>query len=153
MSRLHDDQLVRRHEQRTTRSAAEVEHMQLRGQAGNLVPGAVLLLAFQIVALEAGALDRLLAPERVAFIVSGLSVALSILLLLVVIRRRALSAAVDQQARGVDQARAVFLAGVGALAGALGADVFVATTRLTGSSGLGGLLGAAVLLAVSVPWL
>jgi hypothetical protein len=153
MSRLRDDPLVRRYEQRTTRTAAEVEHMQLRAQAGNLAPGAVLLLAFQIVALEAGALDRLLAPERVAFVASGLSVALSILLLLVVLRRRALPAAVDQQARGVDQVRAIFLAGMGALAGALGADVFVATTRLTGSSGLGGLLGAAVLLAVSVPWL
>jgi hypothetical protein len=127
--------------------------MQLRTQAGNLAPGVVLLLAFQIVAVEAGALDRLLAPERVAFVASGLSVALSILLLLVVMRRRALPAAVDQQGRGVDQVRAIFLAGVGALAGALGADVFVATTRLTGSSGLGGLLGAAVLLAASVPWL
>jgi hypothetical protein len=153
MSRLNDDPLVRRGERRTTRTPAEVEDVQLRGQAADLAPGAVLLLAFQIVALETGALDRLLAPERVAFVASGLSVALSILLLLVVIRRRALPAAVDQQGRRVDQARAMFLAGVGALAGALGADVFVATTRLTGSSGLGGLLGAAVLLAVSVPWL
>jgi hypothetical protein len=153
MSRLHDDPLVGHDQQPTTRTAAEVEQRQLRTQAGYLAPGAVLLLAFQILAVEAGALDRLLVPEQVALVASGLSVALSILLLLVVIRRRALPAAADQQGRGVDQVKAIFLAGVGALAGALGADVFVATTRLTGSSGLGGLLGAAVLLAVSVPWL
>jgi hypothetical protein len=153
MSRLHDDPLVGHDKRRTSRTAAESRNVELRAQAAGLTPGAVLLLVFQIVALEAGALDRLLAPERIAFVVSGLSVGLSVLLLLVVVRRRALPAPVDQQARGLDQARAVFLAGVGALAGALGADVFVATTRLTGSSGLGGLLGAAVLLAVSAPWL
>jgi hypothetical protein len=120
--------------------------------AAHLLPGALVLLASQVFGVWAGGLKRLLPPEQVALVASGVSAALSIVLLALVVRRRAPPARLDEQERRVETASVMFLAGVGALAGGLAADFFVVTTKVTSSPSIGGLVGACVLVVVCVPW-
>jgi hypothetical protein len=133
--------------------AAEAVQARVR-DAAHLLPGAFLLLGFQVCAVGAGALNHLATlGEQVAFGTSVVSVGLSIVLLSVLIRRRTSLERVGDDERALRQASALFILGMAALAGGLAGDFFVITAQLSGSPGIGGLVGTAILLAVYVPWL
>jgi hypothetical protein len=118
-----------------------------------VLPGALLLLAFQLFTAQSGAISRLQPPEQAAFAVSLVSVGLGIVMLVLLIRRRALPRNVKDVDAYVELTSLLVLAGMGALAGGLGSDFFVVGTRLTGSPGEGGLVGTLALALVCVPWL
>lgn len=121
--------------------------------AARMLPGALLLLAFQLFAAYSGAINRLQPPEQAAFALSLLSVALSIATLGILVRRRATPVDAKEVEARLETASALMLAGMGALGGGLASDFFVIATRLTGSPGEGGLVGALILALVYLPWL
>ena len=125
----------------------------LRRSGVELLPGALMLLAFQLFAARSGALNRLQPPEQAVFAVSLVSIAVSIVVLAVVAARRGIADNARDHQRQTELATALLLTGVGALGGALAGDYFVAATTLTGSPGFGGMLGATILLLICVPWL
>jgi hypothetical protein len=117
-----------------------------------VLPGAFVLLVFQLCVAGSGAVTRLQTPEQVAFGISLVSVGLGIVMLMILRGRRALPGDVKNVEAYVDLTSLLVLAGIGALAGGLGSDFFVIGTRLTGSPGEGGLIGAAALALVCTPW-
>src|ERR1051325_4940507 len=129
------------------------QSMIARTRAGRwLLPGACLLLAFQLFVAYSGDVTRLQQPEQDAFAISLLNLLLSVLLLTAVSDRREARAQVKYAHPHVELTLLLLLAGVAALAGALASDFFVITTRITGSPGEGGLVGVLVLVLVCLPW-
>ena len=131
-------------------STADVVRL-LKRRGLQLLPGAVVLFAFQMFVARTGALRHVQPNEQAVLAVSLVSVILSIALLAIVVFGRDVAEDDQSGMRRAELTTALLLAGIGALAGSLAGDYFVIGSRLTGSNGVGGVAGAMVLLLICVP--
>jgi hypothetical protein len=118
----------------------------------DLLPGALVLLGYHVLAVRSGGPSHLLPLVQIVFVASLLSVTVSVLLL-ALLGVRASLAHQGQRARQLLQASVLAAAGRGALSAALAGDLFVVAARLTGSVDVGALAGAVLLVLIYMPWL
>ena len=121
-------------------------------QGAHLLPGALVLLGYHLLAVRSGGPSRLLPLAQIIFGASLLSVTACVLVFALLLGVRAGLPRETRQERRLLQANILAAAGLGTLSAALAGDFFVVVATLTGAPDLGALAGAVLLVLIYVPW-